>query len=123
MAWSAELAAGASAWAKEKAKLAQLKDQQPSWGNDLRPGGAVMWRTALYVGCAAEIAPIEDCPETQRACFCQVTNCRYSRTTNCGVNNKNDWVAHVLDQNGICDTVFCPGADENGTIVEGACHV
>mmetsp|Transcript_227 Transcript_227/g.403 ORF Transcript_227/g.403 Transcript_227/m.403 type:complete len:666 (-) Transcript_227:153-2150(-) len=162
MAWSAELAAGASAWAKEKAKaktcttdgrvsgkygqnsasqrlvrrdLAHTPDEivswwtnkfdpeQPSWGNDLRPGGAVMWRTALYVGCAAEIAPIEDCPETQRACFCQVTNCRYSRTTNCAVN-KNDWVAHVLDQNGkMCDTVFCPGADENGTIVEGACHV
>jgi len=162
MAWSAELAAGASAWAKEKAKaktcttdgrvsgnygqnsasqrlvrrdLAHTPDEivswwtnkfdpeQPSWGSDLRPGGAVMWRTALYVGCAAEIAPIEDCPETQRACFCQVTNCRYSRTTNCAVN-KNDWVAHVLDDNGkMCDTVFCPGADENGTIVEGACHV
>ena len=160
MAWSAELAAGASAWAKEKAKtcttdgrvsgnygqnsasqrlvrrdLAHTPDEIVSWwtnkfdpeqtslGIDLKPGSAVMWRTALYVGCAAEIAPIEDCPETQRACFCQVTNCRYSRTTNCAVD-KNNWVDSVIGDNGsMCDTVFCPGADENGTIVEGACHV
>ncbi len=160
MAWSAELAAGASAWAKEKAKTCSNDNKEKgmfgqnassqrlirpdlarspemivgwwmngfnpeatSWGATLQPGGAVLWRTALYVGCAAEVAPIENCPETQIACFCQVTNCRYSRTTNCAVK-KDNWLDSVLDDNGqLCNSVFCPGADENGTIVEGACHV
>ena len=159
MAWSAELAAGASAWAREKAKtcstdglekgrygqnasnqrIARLDlarpperivnswfnnfdPEQSVWNNNLKAGTAVLWRTALYVGCATEIGPIENCTETE-LCLCQVTNCRYSRTTNCAVQ-QNNWIASVIDENGqLCNSVFCPGADENGNIVEGACHV
>jgi hypothetical protein len=159
MAWSAELAAGASAWAKEKAKTCMNSGQEPGkygqnssfqrlpkpdvartpkqivnswfnkfdpeqsvWNSNLQPGAAVLWRSALYVGCADVIAPIDNCPANE-ACLCQVTNCRYVRTTNCGVK-KDNWVASVIDDNGsLCNTVFCPGADENGNIVEGACHV
>ena len=151
MAWSAELAAGASAWAKEKAKTCTTDgpvkgkygqnsssqrlnspddarspdeivtwwaptnvDEKSQYNNQFT---AVMWRSSLFVGCASEIGQIENSDQ-----YCQVTNCRYARTGNCAVP-KNDWVAYVLDQNGnMCDTVFCPGADENGTIVEGACH-
>ena len=151
MAWSAELAAGASAWAKEKAKTCTTDgpvkgkygqnsasqrlnspddarspdeivtwwaptnvDEKSQYNNQFT---AVMWRSSLYVGCASEIGQIENSDQ-----YCQVTNCRYVRTGNCAVP-KNDWVAYVLDQNGnMCDTVFCPGADENGDIVEGVCH-
>eukprot|EP00986_Skeletonema_menzelii_P002938 scaffold852_cov187-Skeletonema_menzelii.AAC.3 len=159
MAWSAELAAGASAWAREKAKTCtndgqekgkygqntstqrivrldvarsperivnswfnNFDPEQSVWNNNLKAGTAVLWRTALYVGCATEIGPIENCAETE-PCLCQVTNCRYSRTTNCAVQ-QNNWIASVIDENGqLCNSVFCPGADENGNIVEGACHV
>ena len=159
MAWSPELAAGASAWAKKGAKMcstdnietgpfgqnfasqklvrpdvARLPEdimgwwlntfdpEQSTWDRNLQPGSAVMWRSALYVGCAAEIEEIENCPDTERACYCQVTNCRYVRTTNCAVKNKN-WLESVLDDNGtLCSTVFCPGANSNGDIVEGYCH-
>jgi len=159
MAWSAELAAGASAWAREKAKTCtndghetgkygqntstqrivrldvarsperivnswfnKFDPEQSVWNNNLKAGTAVLWRTALYVGCATEIGPIENCAETE-PCLCQVTNCRYSRTTNCAVQ-QNNWIASVIDENGqLCNSVFCPGADENGNIVEGACHV
>ncbi|KAL7500128.1 hypothetical protein ACHAWT_008611 [Skeletonema menzelii] len=159
MAWSAELAAGASAWAREKAKTCtndghekgkygqntstqrivrldvarsperivnswfnNFDPEQSVWNNNLKAGTAVLWRTALYVGCATEIGPIENCAETE-LCLCQVTNCRYSRTTNCAVK-QNNWIASVIDENGeLCNSVFCPGADENGNIVEGACHV
>eukprot|EP00573_Skeletonema_grethae_P005682 CAMPEP_0201712690 /NCGR_PEP_ID=MMETSP0578-20130828/59771_1 /ASSEMBLY_ACC=CAM_ASM_000663 /TAXON_ID=267565 /ORGANISM="Skeletonema grethea, Strain CCMP 1804" /LENGTH=654 /DNA_ID=CAMNT_0048201753 /DNA_START=24 /DNA_END=1988 /DNA_ORIENTATION=+ len=155
MAWSAELAAGASAWAREKAKtcsndnkesgpfgqnasaqrlnspdaalnpdetiaswMSRFDPDEPTWSNFLKPGGALLWRSALYVGCASEVARIEDRDE-----YCQVTNCRYARTPNCAVNSNDNWVDSVLDENGhMCDTVFCPGADENGKIVEGACH-
>lgn len=154
MAWSAELAAGASAWAKEKAKTCNTNekesgafgqnasaerlnspddalnpdeiiaswmnrfDPEQTWNNNQMAGSAILWRSALYVGCASEVARIEDRDE-----YCQVTNCRYTRTTNCAVQ-QNNWIASVIDENGhMCDTVFCPGADENGSIVEGACHV
>jgi hypothetical protein len=93
-------------------------DPEQPWNNNQFAGGAILWRSALYVGCATEVSRIEDRDE-----YCQVTNCRYVRTTNCGVK-KDNWVASVIDDNGsLCNTVFCPGADENGNIVEGACHV
>ena len=93
-------------------------DPEQPWNNDQFAGGAILWRSALYVGCATEVSRIEDRDE-----YCQVTNCRYVRTTNCGVK-KDNWVVSVIDDNGsLCNTVFCPGAGENGNIVEGACHV
>jgi len=151
MTWSEELAAGASAWAKEKAKNcnvtevetgkygqniaiqrlnspddAHSPDKIVSWWAPKNTGGelpynnqftAMMWRAALYIGCAAEVAPIENSNQ-----YCQVTNCRYVRTTNCAVNSAN-WLPSTLDENAhLCAGLFCPGADENGNIVEGACH-
>ncbi|KAL7435716.1 hypothetical protein ACHAXM_004801 [Skeletonema potamos] len=151
LAWSKELAAGASAWAKEKAKICNVTETESgafgqniayqrlnspddahspekivSWWAPTKTGGeltysreftAIMWRAALYVGCAVEVAPIENSNK-----FCQVTNCRYVRTTNCGTNSVN-WLALTLDENSrVCSEVFCPGADANGKIVEGPCH-
>ena len=151
MAWSAELAAGASAWAKERAKICSNDEKEAgAFGQNVAsqrlnspddaqspedivawwtPNSvdetsqynnqftAVMWRSALYMGCATEVARIENSRQ-----YCQVTNCRYVRTTNCAVK-KEEWLRMTLDENGhMCDTVFCPGSDENGGIIEGACH-
>jgi hypothetical protein len=114
LAWSADLAAGASAWAKERAKTCtespkgsgrfgqniasqklvkpeaerapgtvvswwtnNFNPSQVEWGTNLQPGSAVYWRAALYVGCASEVAPIDNCdPTLTPACFCQIINCR-----------------------------------------------
>ena len=96
MAWSAELAAGASAWAKEKAKTCvnsglesgkygqnssfqrlpkpdvartpkqivnswfnKFDPEQSVWNSNLQPGAAVLWRSALYVGCADVVEQID----------------------------------------------------------------
>jgi len=116
LAWSPELAAGASAWAKERVKTCSegpvesgefgqniasqklvsaanarppnnivgwwtnnFKATEPTWSRNLQQGSAVMWRTALYVGCAAEVARIENCDpvlNNTSTCYCQISNCR-----------------------------------------------
>ena len=151
MAWSAELAKGASAWAKETAKTCNVELESGKYGQNAASRiltsssdahspedivgwwapenlgeeatpydnklTAVFWRSALYAGCASEVAQIENSNK-----FCQVATCRYVRTTNCGVNSAT-WLDFVLDENArLCNSVLCPGADENGDIVEGACH-
>jgi hypothetical protein len=79
---------------------------------------AVNWRSALYVGCASVITEIENSDPPR---YCQLTNCRYARTTNCDANADN-WLSSVLDDNAPPCGVLCPEADESGAIVEGACH-
>jgi hypothetical protein len=153
MAWSPDLAAGASKFVDEAVKTCTTKNaggpfgfnianevianeslQKPPqnavtwWASDKWYGDnstypanqqftAVVWRSALYVGCASKTAQMDNSTK-----WCQITQCRYARTTNCGVDSTN-WVNITLDDDPIvCSGFYCPEADANGTLFEGHCH-
>jgi hypothetical protein len=153
MAWSPDLAAGASKYVDEAVKTCVIAPQGGPYGFNIAnevldneglekvPGNAVniwagdkwysdnstypenlsftavVWRSALYVGCATKTAQMENSTK-----WCQFTLCRYARTPNCGVD-KSDWITPTLDENPLfCNGMLCPETSTDGTLFDGHCH-